>query len=182
MQFLITGKNLEVSDWMRSHVAKKLERLDRYLPAIAEMRIELSKEATKSAQDRYVCQVTVRGSHGAILRAEERSSDVRDAIDEVTEKMYRQLVRYKGKHWERVRDQVVASAPAVEEEDEDEGERMIVRRKQFQVSPMDEVEAIEQLELLGHDFFVFYNVDNAGINVVYRRKDGQYGLLQPELA
>jgi putative sigma-54 modulation protein len=183
MQFLITGKNLEVSDWMRSYVAKKLERLDRYLPAIADMRVELTKESTKSAQDRYVCQVTTRSSHGAILRAEERASDIRDAVDVVTEKMYRQLTRYKGKRWERVRGgESAAEVAAPPEEEEEEKAPIIVRRKQFRVSPMDELEAIEQMELLGHDFFVFYNVDSATINVVYRRKDGQYGLLQPEMA
>lgn len=183
MQFLITGKNLDISDWMRSYVEKKLEKLDRYLPAIAEMRIELTKESTKSAQDRYVCQVTVRSSHGAVLRAEERASDIRDAVDEVTEKMYRQLTRYKGKHWERVRggESAAEVAPLLEEEDEDDKAPIIVRRKQFRVSPMDEQEAVEQMEMLGHDFFVFYNMDSSTINVVYRRKDGQYGLLQPEM-
>jgi len=185
MQFLVTGKNLEVTDWMRSYVEKKFEKFDRYLPAIDEIRIELSMEPTKSAQHRYVCQVTVHSNKGAILRAEERASDMRDAIDEVTEKMYSQLVRYKGKRWERGRGEAAeAELPVVEEEEEEEEEEgapLIVRRKQFTVSPMDEVEAVEQMELLGHDFFVFYNADTAGINVVYRRKDGNYGLLQPDL-
>ena len=184
MQFLITGKNLDVSDAMKAYISRKFEKLDRYLPAIDEIRVELTKEPTKSAQDRHVCQVTVRSVRGgAILRAEERAADVRDAIDAVIEKMYRQLVRYKGKRWERVREPAMqTAAPAEAEEEEEEAPRAIVRRKQFVVNPMDEEEAIEQMELLGHDFFVFYNPDTAGINVVYRRKDGQYGLLQPLVA
>ena len=190
MQLLIHGKNLEVSDWMRSYVEKKLGKLDRYLPVVDEARVELSVESTKSANHSQVCQVTVR-SKGAILRAEERAGDMRDAIDAVVDKMYRQIARYKGKRWNRSRGAASTPAeeamPLLEEEmeemlEESEEEPRIVRRKRFAISPMNEQEAIEQMELLGHDFFIFYNVDDAAINVVYRRKDGQYGLLQPVMA
>lgn len=191
MQFVVHGKNMEISDWMKSYVEKKLGKLDRYLPIIDETRVELSVERTKSANHSQVCQVTVH-SKGAILRAEERAGDMRDAVDAVVDKMYRQIARYKGKRWNRGRAGAGAESggeplPLVEmEEGEGEGEgenaEYIVRRKHFVANPMDEEEAIQQMELLGHDFFIFFNVDAAGLNVVYKRKDGQYGLLQPEVA
>ena len=179
MQFLITGKNLEVSDWMRSYIEKKFGKLDRFLSMIQEIRVELSAQPTKSANHRYVCQVTVR-SRGNILRAEERAGDIRDAIDIVIEKMYSQIERYKGKHWDKRFGAEAESA--VEEEALEEDATVIVRRKRFLVSPMDEQEAVQQMELLGHDFFLFYNVEDEAVNLVYRRKDGQYGLLQPDMA
>jgi putative sigma-54 modulation protein len=101
------------------------------------------------------------------------------SIDAIVDKMYRQIVRYKGKRYGRGRGP--GEMPPVEEFEEEEPPR-IVRTKRFQVAPMDEEEAIEQMELLGHDFFIFFNVDANGINVIYRRKDGNYGLLEPELA
>ena len=185
MQFLITGKNLEVTDWMRSYLEKKLGKLDRYLSLIDETRVELSVEPTKNAKQRQVCQVTVR-SRGAILRAEERAGDLRDAVDAVVEKMYTQIARYKGKRYRgrgpaEPMGEEAAVNEAAEEEEGEEGQPSIVRRKRFTITPMDEEQAIEQMELLGHDFFLFYNIHADGINVVYRRKDGQYGLLQPEL-
>lgn len=191
MQMYIHTRNLELTDWLESYVQKKLGKLDRYLPSIEETRVELTSEPTKNSNHSQVCEVTVR-TRGSILRAEERAGDMRDAIDAVVDKMYRQIARYKGKRWNRGRG--AASTPAeeatpllaeeLEEEMMEEGEEepRIVRRKRFAISPMNEQEAIEQMELLGHDFFIFYNVDDAAINVVYRRKDGQYGLLQPVMA
>lgn len=186
MQFRIHGKNMQVTDWMESYVEKKLGKLDRYLPIIDETRVELSVESTRNASDRQICQVTVH-SKGTILRAEERSADMRDSIDRVVDKMHRQIARYKGKRWNRGRgaqgaEPLGEAIPIALSEGEEELTGQIVRRKQFTVLPMDEQEAIEQMELLGHDFFIFYNVDASELNVVYRRKDGQYGILQPHLA
>jgi putative sigma-54 modulation protein len=179
MQLVIKGKNLEVTDWLRNYVEKKMGKLDRYLPTIDEVRIELSVQKTKSAKDRQVAQVTVR-SNGAILRAEERTDDMFASIDAVLDKIYRQIARFKGKRIDRYRGQ---AEPLPEEEEmlPEAEERSIVRTKNFRISPMDEEEAIEQMELLGHDFFVFYNVANQNINVLYRRKDGNYGLLNPQM-
>jgi putative sigma-54 modulation protein len=179
MQLVIKGKNLEVTDWLRNYVEKKMGKLDRYLPTIDEVRIELSVQKTKSAKDRQVAQVTVR-SNGAILRAEERTDDMFASIDAVLDKIYRQIARFKGKRIDRYRGQ---AEPLPEEEEmlPEVEERSIVRTKNFLISPMDEEEAIEQMELLGHDFFVFYNVANQNINVLYRRKDGNYGLLNPQM-
>ncbi len=180
MQLIIKGKNVEVTDWLRQYVEKKIGKLDRYLPTITEARVELSVEKAKSAQDRQVVQVTVR-SNGAILRAEERSDDMFASIDSVLDKMYRQIARYKGKRYGRGRAPQGERVPLEEEREEEEPPR-IVRVKRFALTPMDQDEAIEQMELLGHDFFVFFNVEDNAVNVVYRRRDGHYGLLQPELA
>ncbi|MGA9348750.1 MAG: ribosome-associated translation inhibitor RaiA [Anaerolineae bacterium] len=178
MQLIIQGKNIEVTDRLREYIEKKVGKLDRYLPTITEARMELSVESAKSAKDRQVAQLTVR-SKGTFLRAEERSADMFTSIDAIVDKMYRQIVRYKGKRYGRGRGP--GEIPPVEEFEE-EAPPNIVRTKRFQVVPMDEEEAIEQMELLGHDFFVFFNVNTDGINVLYRRKDGDYGLLEPELA
>jgi len=179
MQLIIQGKNMEITDRLREYIEKKVGKLDRYLPTITEARVELSVEGAKSAKDRQVAQLTVR-ARGTLLRAEERSADMFASIDAVVDKMYRQIVRYKGKRYGRGRGP--GEMPPVEVVEEEEAPPRIVRTKRFQVAPMDPEEAVEQMELLGHDFFVFFNVNTNEINVVYRRKDGNYGLIEPELA
>ena len=183
MELIIKSKNFDVTDRLRDYVEKKIGKLDRYLPSISEAWVELSTEGTKAAQDRQVCQVTIR-SNGTILRAEERSDDIFTSIDTVLDKMYRQIARYKGKRKNRWRGAgtVVEPLPIDLEEESEEEVSNIVRVKRFPMSPMHPEEAVEQMELLGHDFFVFFNGDEGRINVLYRRKDGDYGLLQPELA
>lgn len=179
MQLIIKGKNMEVSEALKKYVQKKIGKLDRYLPTIDEARVELSVEKAKSNQDRQVVQVTLR-SNSTILRAEERSADMLAAIDAVRDKLQRQIKRYKERPM-RIRERARAAAVQSAEGAEELPAR-IVRTKRFIITPMDEEEAIEQMELLGHDFFIFYNPDTASLNVLYRRKDGNYGLLQPELA
>ncbi len=182
MELIIKGKNVDVTDRLRTYVEKKIGKLDRYLPTITEAWVELTTEDAKAAQDRQVCQITVR-SNGTILRAEERSDDMFTSIDTVLDKMYRQIARYKGKRKNRWRGAGMAPEPLpleLVEETEDERSN-IVRVKRFPMTPMHPDEAVEQMELLGHDFFVFFNADEGQINVLYRRKDGNYGLLQPEL-
>ena len=194
MQLLLTGKNFVISDRVRSYVEKKVSKLDRYLSEIDETRIEITKESTKSAKDRNVVQMTIRANGGgAILRAEERSEAIYTSVDAVVDKMHRQILRYKGKREARWHGQYGAKRPEPEVElsplDQEvvqslaeEGERKIVRTKHFAVTPMSEDEAVEQMELLGHDFFVFYNANVGRMNVVYRRADDNYGLLDPEVA
>ncbi len=180
MQLTIKAKNLEVSESLKNYVDEKIGKLDRYLPNIDEARVELIVASTKSSQDRQVVQVTMR-SNGTILRAEEHSADMFAAIDAVQDKLERKLKRFKERRVRKLeRAQAVASqtVPPVEEESTPQ----IVRVKRFSVTPMTEEEAIEQMELLGHDFFIFYNPAAEAMNVVYRRHDGNYGLLQPELA
>jgi putative sigma-54 modulation protein len=184
MQLVIQGKNIELTDWLKAYVQKKMGKLDRYLP-IDEVHVELSVENTRSAEHRQVVQVTLR-ANGTILRAEERSADMFASVDAVAEKIVRRIERYKGRRWEAKRSQAAETAEARKEaillsEAVEATEPRIVRVKRFSMTPMDEEEAIEQMELLGHDFFVFYNVNTEGVNVLYRRRDGNYGLLQPQM-
>ncbi len=189
MQLAISGKNLEVTDSLRTYVEKKIGRLDRYLPNVIDARVELAVENTRAAKDRQIAQVTLRTKH-AILRAEEASADMFASIDAVFEKMQRQVDRYKGKRWakriagETAGEAGVAAAEevAAEETEAEEPPARITRVKRFQMVPMDEEEAVEQMELLGHNCFVFFNVNQNQINVVYKRSSGDYGLIQPELA
>jgi len=181
MQLIIQGKNIEITDRLQEYVEKKVGKLDRYLPTITEARMELSVEGARSAKDRQVAQLTVR-TRGTLLRAEERSADMFTTIDAIVDKMYRQIIRYKGKRYGRGRGPGETPPVAELELEEEEAPSRIVRTKRFQVIPMDEEEAIEQMELLGHDFFVFFNVNTNEMNVLYRRKDGNYGLIEPELA
>jgi putative sigma-54 modulation protein len=183
MELTIKGKNVEITDRLHDYVHRKVGKLDRYLPTISEAWVELSVEGTRAAQDRQVCQVTVR-SNGTILRAEERSEDMFNSIDTVMDKIYRQIARYKGKRKNRWRGTgaPVEPLPVDFEEDVEEESPAIVRLKRFPMAPMTPDEAVEQMELLGHDFFVFFNAEEGQINVVYRRKDGNYGVILPELA
>jgi len=180
----IFARNLDVTDRIRDYVEKKVTKLDRYLPDVEDARVDLSfAESARSQADRYVAQVTLRG-RGFILRSEERADDIFTAIDKTLEKLQRQIERFKGKRT-RSRDEAVGlkDAPIVTEVDDEEStEPVIARRKQFTLIPMDEQEAIEQMSLLGHDnFFIFYNVDSASINVLYTRRDGSYGLIEPKI-
>lgn len=185
MQLSITGKNIEINDNLRKYVEKKIGRLDRFLPNIIDGRVELTvAEGARAAEDRQIAQVTLR-TKNAILRAEEASSDIFASIDAVFEKMQRQVDRLKGKRWaKRVEGgEVEAPLPGESLEEEAADERKSVSRvKQFRMVPMDEEEAIEQMELLGHNFYVFYNANQNQVNVLYRRRTGDYGLIQPELA
>ncbi len=178
----IFGREFEVTDHIREYVTKKVAKLDRHLGTIEEIRVELAYVKTaRSATDRYVAQMTVRGK-GLILRAEERADDIRSAMDNAVDKLSRQIVRFKGKHYRGRGDgkSVAEIAPDGEEAAvELEELPVIARRKKFDVVPMDEMEAIEQMKLLGHDnFFVFDNAKSGLVNVLYRRRDGTYGLIE----
>ena len=188
MQITIHAKNTSVSDRLQDYAEKKLGKLDRYLPNIAKVDLEIAAERNRQGGDRSIAQLTVRHSRGTILRAEDKTqSEPYAAVDMVIAKMYRQISRFKGKR-ERRGDRAETEAewagaePLPEEAElaaEDEGTVGISRRKRIDISPMSEEEAIEQMELLSHDFFVFYNTESKSINVLYRRKEGDYGLIDP---
>lgn len=191
MQLIVHGRNVEVTDWIREYVNKKVGRLERYFNQVSEARIELSHNATRAADDRFTAQLTI-WANGDILRAEESTADIVVSIDATVDKMARQIRRFKGRRYENRRRQSAAviaenqlAATMVEEAEEEEEMDLemgnIVRRKEFLLQPMDEEEAVAQMELLGHDFFIYYDMDAQGVNVVYRRRDGQYGLLQPRV-
>ncbi len=176
-------RNMDATDRIQDYVNKKVGKLDRYLPNIEEARVDLSYvKSARNSTDRQVAQITVRGK-GFILRSEERADDIFAAMDTALEKMQRQIERFKGKRHKGRGDgksaAEVVEPPAVEEEG-GEDLPVIVRRKTFQLHPMNELEAIEQMQLLGHDnFFVFFNMDTNAINVLYRRRDDSYGLIEP---
>ncbi len=182
----IYGRNMEVTDRIREYVTKKIARLDRFLPGIEEARLDLAySKSARSATDRQVAQITVRGK-GFILRAEERGDDIFAAFDTAIEKLQRRIERYKGKHFRGRGDGKsaadITAPPVVEEEETGELPPLIARRKRFVLVPMDENEALEQMSLLGHEnFFVFYNANTHAINVLYRRRDGAFGLIEPEI-
>jgi len=180
-------RDLKQTDRMREYVDKKVSKLDRYINNISEVRVDLAfVKSARDANDRYVAQVTIHGK-GFVLRAEERSDDVFTALDMAVPKIQRRIRRYKGKHYQHRGSGVSAAGGEAVElmavEDEGDIGPEIVRRKHFILTPMDEMEAIEQMELLGHeDFFLFLNANSGQINVLYKRRDGKYGVIEPELA
>ncbi len=183
MEVMIRSRGVEFGDALRDYVERKVSKLDRFFPDIREAEVDLSVLNSRSAEERQIAQITLRADHGMILRAEERSADMRSSIDTALDKLERQIKRYKGKRWSsRPRHQVEAAELPVEEEEDEDTLEQVVRVKEFHTRPMDVEEAIEQMELLGHDFFVFYNVNTNSFSVVYRRRGEGYGLLLPELA
>lgn len=188
MDISINTHNVELTQRLQDHVEKKTAKLDRYLPNLAEVRVDLSTQNTRSAVQRQAAQITVRDDRGTILRAEERDSDMFAAVDAVVDKLYRQIKRYRGKRIKGRRgaastvEEMALGEPLPLEIEEElvEEEASIVRRKRFPLRSMSPEEAIEQMELLGHSFFVFFDVDEEMVNVVYKRHDGNYGVLQPE--
>jgi putative sigma-54 modulation protein len=183
----IYGRNMEITERIETYVDKKASKLDRYLNNIAQARVDLAyAKSARSAADRYVAQITITGK-GYILRAEERADDIFAAFDIALSKMQRRIERYKGKRQRgrgdgRSAAEVAATLdPHLEDIAEDEPP-VIARRKKFFITPMNEMEAIEQMNLLGHEeFFVFFNANTNAINVLYKRRDGTYGLIEPEL-
>ncbi len=181
-------RNLRLTERIKSHVEERAGKLDHYLPAIelADVELEVYPSA-RSAADRTVAQITLRGK-GILLRTEERSAEILTAFDAAIDKIRKQIDRYKGRHYRgRGSGQSAAEAEEASElesaaDDTDRLPPIIARRKTFRILPMDELEAVEQMNLLGHDaFFVFYNAETSRINVLYRRRDGTYGLLEPEI-
>ena len=179
MELVIKGKNTEVAPAVRDYTQRKLGKLNRYLRSISDVKVEFAHENTRSANTREVVQVTVV-SNTTMLRAEEHAADVYSAVDQVAATMQRLLERYKGRLYERGRP--VAPKEELAEEIEAAAEEVtprVVRVKRFNLRPMTSEEAAEQMEMLGHSFFLFLNTTNDQIGVVYRRRDGDYGLIEP---
>jgi len=181
LEVKIFSRDLEVTDQIDTYITQKVSKLDKFLEDIYEVRVDLTSTNARSAEDREVAQITVSGK-GFILRSEERAADILVAANLALDTIKRRIKRYKGKRnerWKRVRE--MDDPEPLQYEDEEE-EPLIARRKKFEITPMDEWEAIEQMELLGHDsFFIFFNVQSGSINVLYKRYDGTYGLIEPVL-
>lgn len=173
MRISITGKNIEVSDYLRDLAVKKMAKLDRYFPADTVAQITMAVE-----KNRHIVEVTIPYG-GGIIRGEEVTGDMYASIDNVIAKLERQIVRYRTKLEKSLKAEAF-NDPVPEYSDEDEEGPKVVRVKRFSIKPMSEEEAILQMELLGHSFFVFTNSETDTINVLYRRKDGDLGLIEPE--
>ena len=189
MQIVVKGKNMDVNERLRQFVESKLSRLSRVLPGLAEAEVELTSEKTKSADSRCVAQVTLK-TNGTLIRAEQSAGDAHSAVDVVLDKLDRQITRYRSRRfgaYNKGGESRVGVGKAVaedegisdEEEEDEEEEGRLVRTKRFQMKPMDVEEAVQQMLLLGHNFYVFFNSETGSVSVVYRRNDGDFGLIEP---
>jgi putative sigma-54 modulation protein len=202
MDFSLHTENLRLTGDIEEFAQKKLSKLGRYMPNILSVHVEIEQQNSTRGPDVIIAQITLRHSRGAILRTEERVektdyNSVKTALSNASDKMYRRISRFKGKR--RVKRQerynmspeelmIVEAIPddGMDSEngdfdDEEIEEVQIIRRKDVAVSAMHEEEAIEQMELLGHSFFLFFNADSNSVNVVYKRSSGGYGLLEPRI-
>ena len=199
MNIRIHGDGIRVSEALEDYTRSKVDKLDRYLPNISHVGVELSIIRTHRGADLAIAQITVQHARGAILRAEEKMNienrdTIRFAINKAVDKMHRQIDRFKSKRKsknQKLRDKYRATVAeldiaedlpesAAREAGEAAPPTEIFRRKQVEMMPMNEEEAIEQLELLDHSFYMFMNADSDQINVLYRRDSGGYGVLIPQ--
>jgi len=185
MQIIFTGKHLDFTPALREHAEAKLKKLERYFDQVQEVHLVES-----ILRNQHIVEVTLN-ANGTVIRAEERSPDMYTSMDLVIDKLERQLIRYKDRFMTRKRDaleghkpeEVLAAAFAEEPEPRRAAaeEALIVRTKRFAVKPMAPEEAAMEMELIGHDFFVFRNSESDEVNVIYKRRDGNYGLIDPAL-
>jgi len=173
MRYIMYGKNIEVTEGLKSAVEDKFGKLERYFTEDTEVHVTFSIE-----KDMQKIEVTIP-MKGNIVRAEEVSEDMYASIDMVEDTIERQLRRYKNKLVDQKQNAMSLSKAFFEEDTEDEDEIKIVRTKRFAMKPMDVEEACIQMELLGHSFFVFRNAETDEVNVVYKRKGNTYGLIEP---
>lgn len=187
MRLQVKGKNVSVNPEIQEYAEQKLHKIERHLHDEAtQVELELSVEKNPSIAESQVAEATI-WTKGPVLRARESSRDMRAAIDLLVDKLERQAKRYREKRQRkhiarqrRPRDEPSIDIGASLDGDEKRAdEPLIVKTKQFAVKPMSAEEAALQLELIGHDFFVFRNDDSEEVNVLYRRRDGNYGLIEP---
>ena len=174
MKFIISGKNLDVTDGLKAAIEEKIGKLERYFTPETEVHVTLSVE-----KERQKIEVTIP-MKGNIVRAEQVSDDMYVSIDLVEEVIERQLRKYKNKLVDRQQSAASLSKAFIEEEIEEDDEIKIIRSKKFGMKPMDPEEACIQMDLLGHNFYVFRNAATDEVNVVYKRKGNTFGLIEPE--
>ncbi len=174
MKLQIITKNVEVSEAIQEQAKVKIGKLSRYLPTISKATVEISKENTKLPQQRFTVQVTL-DSRGILIRTQEKAEGIRTAIDKVVETLTNRIERYKGKLYDKGRGISLARQEATEQTEIPE---KVVKCKHFLLKPMLQDEAMNQMELLGHDFFLFISAETDNLNLLYRRKDGNYGLIE----
>jgi putative sigma-54 modulation protein len=189
LKIKVNGRDVEITDDIQSYVDKKFNRLSRHLPQMMDATMEIKRTSSRSGDDRIVVQLTLTVK-GQVLRAQRRGSTVSEAVDTAVDVMDRQIRRYKGRRYrsnqgrKSLRDLPDGMVP--ESDDEmplaDEMEEMtikVVRRKRFPMIGMTVDDAIAEMELLNHSFYLFRSVETGTYSVVYRREDGDYGLIEP---
>lgn len=174
MKFIIIGKNIEVTDGLKSAVEDKIGKLEKYFAPDTEVHVTLSVE-----KERQKIEVTVPVK-GSVIRSEQISNDMYVSIDLVEEIIERQLKKYKNKLIEKQQNRDFFKQEFIEKDYVDDEEIQIVRSKKFDIKPMYAEDACIQMELTGHNFFVFVNAETNQVNVVYKRKGNTYGLIEPE--
>lgn len=174
MRIRVSGKNIEVTNALRERVEKKLSKFEKYFNPDTEANATLTVE-----KNRHIIEVTIP-FNGIILRGEEATEDMYTSIDNVVEKLERQIAKFRTKLERRIKDGSVRFDNFSFSQEEDDDEPRIVKTKRFAMKPMPVEEAVLQMELLGHNFFMFHNAESDEVNVVYKRKDGDYGLIEPE--
>lgn len=173
-KFIISGKNIEITQGLRSAVESKIGKLEKYFTQETEVLVTLSVE-----KDRQKIEVTIPVK-GSIIRSEQTSNDMYVSIDLVEEVIERQLKKYKNKIMDKHQSGGNFQQAFIEKDYPEEEEVQIVRTKKFDIKPMYPEDACIQMELLGHNFFVFFNAETDQVNVVYKRKGNTYGLIEPE--
>lgn len=173
MRYIMIGKNIEVTEGLKEAIEKKLDRLSKYFTEDTDVHVTFGVE-----KDRQKIEVTIP-MKGSIIRAEQSSDDMYVSIDLVVDIIERQVRKYKNKLIQKKQAGGFFQQTFLEESTDDE-EIKIFRSKRFAIKPMDAEEACLQMEMLGHDFYVFRNVDTNEVNVVYKRKGHTYGLIEPE--
>jgi len=184
MEMQISFKNMKQDPDIQEYAEKKLDKLNKYLANISGIKMELTEEKTKSRQHSYTAQVTLN-INGFLIRGEQKDESLKASVDEVVETMERLVTKYKKRHEVnkgRVNESIRIPAGTGGEKETEVDEISILRMKRFIIKPMTVEQAIDQMEFIGHDFFIFANAEDKSVNVVYRRKNGRYGLILPELA
>lgn len=175
MKIIITGKNIEVTEGLKERVTKKIGKLDKFFNNETEAHVTLSVQRA-----RQIAEVTI-SFNGIVVRAEESNEDMYTSIDKTVDLLERQIRKNKTRLQRKLhKNEFKFENLAFTEEIPEEEEFKVVKSKRFAIKPMDVDEAILQMNLLGHEFFMFNNAESKQVNVVYKRKDGNYGLIEPE--
>jgi putative sigma-54 modulation protein len=178
MKIIFKGKHIEVTDAMRNYIEKRLSKIERHFDHILEVIVTLSVE-----KNRQIVEATLQARR-ALIRAEEETNDMYTSIDKVADKLERQIQKYKEKYFQKphpgTEKKGLANQGLDAEDSESDKIAKIVKTKRFAIKPMSVEEAAMQMDLLGHNFFVFANDNTNKVNVLYKRKDGNFGLIEPE--
>ncbi len=180
MKLIVTGTNTEITPNIRSFIERKLDKFSRHMPSIIETKVEITEEKTKAPAQRYLVKAIV-DANGPVFHGEERGSDLFVAINKVSDVMIRQLKDFRDKAQNKGKGVSFARNTSSEPLTPETPARKVVKMKRFTLKPMSADEAIDQMEVLGHDFFLFVNADTEKINLVYLRKDGNYGIIETEI-